>query len=112
MGRDDEKRADPMTRGKGRVDEVDQSKGIFRLDGPHPKDAELRAPGTLGGGPYEESGRGGPAGSMELRDLSAAAAGAATSPEEEPDAGEGGSAQEEAKPAGALPQHAEPRPSG
>ena len=35
MGRDDEKRPDPMTQGKGRVDEVDQSKGIFRLDGPH-----------------------------------------------------------------------------
>ena len=49
MGRDDEGRPEPQAQGKGRIDEVDQSKGIFRLDGPHPKDAELRAPGTLGG---------------------------------------------------------------
>ncbi|AUX23837.1 uncharacterized protein SOCEGT47_043670 [Sorangium cellulosum] len=112
MGRDDEKRPDPMTQGKGRVDEVDQSKGIFRLDGPHPRDAELRAPGALGGGPYEESGRGGPAGSLEPREPSVAAAGAATPPEEEPKAGEGESAQDEAKPVGALPQHEEPRAPG
>ncbi|MFS8067119.1 MAG: hypothetical protein ACMG6S_12175 [Byssovorax sp.] len=29
---------------------------------PHPKDAESLPPGKLGGGPYEESGRGGVAG--------------------------------------------------
>ncbi|WP_437972691.1 hypothetical protein WMF11_26425 [Sorangium sp. So ce295] len=91
-----------------RFDEVDQSKGIFRLDGPHPKDAELRAPGSLGGGPYEESGRGGPAGSLELRETGAeaTAAGAAAPPEEEtlPESG----ATEQVQPRGALPQHEEP----
>ncbi|WP_437979524.1 hypothetical protein [Sorangium sp. So ce117] len=91
-----------------RFDEVDQSKGIFRLDGPHPKDAELRAPGSLGGGPYEESGRGGPAGSLELRETGteATAAGAAAPPEEEPPPESG--ATEQAQPRGALPQHEEP----
>ncbi|WP_437923017.1 hypothetical protein WMF37_28775 [Sorangium sp. So ce291] len=105
MGRDDEERPEPQAQGKGRIDEVDQSRGIFRLDGPHPKDAELRAPGTLGGGPYEESGRGGPAGSLEPRDPSIAAAGAAAPPEEAlaPD----GDVAEEAQPVGALPQHEE-----
>ncbi|WP_437668798.1 hypothetical protein [Sorangium sp. So ce131] len=109
MGRDDEERRDePLAQGKGRVDEVDQSKGIFRLDGPHPKDAELRAPGTIGGGPYEESGRGGPAGSLESRDPGAGAgagAAAGASPEEQPEASDG--PPEEARPAGALPQHVE-----
>ncbi|WP_437302236.1 hypothetical protein [Sorangium sp. So ce388] len=105
MGRDDEERPEPQAQGKGRIDEVDQSRGIFRLDGPHPRDAELRAPGTLGGGPYEESGRGGPAGSLEPRDPGVAAAGAAAPPEEAqaPD----GDAAEEVKPVGALPQHEE-----
>ncbi|WP_437963431.1 hypothetical protein WMF04_27310 [Sorangium sp. So ce260] len=106
MGRDDEGRPEPQAQGKGRIDEVDQSKGIFRLDGPHPKDAELRAPGTLGGGPYEESGRGGPAGSLEPRDPSVASAGAAALPEEQ--AAQGGGATDEERPvAGALPQHEE-----
>ncbi|WP_437565380.1 hypothetical protein [Sorangium sp. So ce542] len=106
MGRDDEERPEPQAQGKGRIDEVDQSKGIFRLDGPHPKDAELRAPGTLGGGPYEESGRGGPAGSLEPRDPSLASSGAAATPEEPP--AQGSDAADEARPvAGALPQHEE-----
>ncbi|XYH92834.1 hypothetical protein ACMHYB_33825 [Sorangium sp. So ce1128] len=105
MGRDDEERSEPQAQGKGRIDEVDQSKGIFRLDGPHPRDAELRAPGTLGGGPYEESGRGGPAGTLESRDPGVAAAGAAA-PSEEALAPDGGAA-EEAQPVGALPQHEE-----
>ncbi|WP_437283927.1 hypothetical protein [Sorangium sp. So ce406] len=110
MGRDDKARSEPQAQGKGRVDEVDQSKGIFRLDGPHPKDAELRAPGTLGGGPYEESGRGGPAGSLEPRDPSVTTAGAAA-PQEEPPEPEGGAAEaEEAQPVGALPQHVERSP--
>ncbi|WP_438013600.1 hypothetical protein WMF18_21965 [Sorangium sp. So ce315] len=110
MGRDKKARSEPQAQSKGRIDEVDQSKGIFRLDGPHPKDAELRAPGTLGGGPYEESGRGGPAGSLEPRDpsVTAAGAGAAAAQEEEP-APDGGAA-EEAKPIGALPQHEERGP--
>ncbi|AUX44218.1 uncharacterized protein SOCE26_056820 [Sorangium cellulosum] len=107
MGRDDKERRDePLAQGKGRVDEVDQSKGIFRLDGPHPKDAELRAPGTIGGGPYEESGRGGPAGSLEPRDPGAGAVAAAgASPEEQPEAS--GGPPEDVRPAGALPQHVE-----
>lgn len=50
---------DPLTQGKGRSDEVDQSKGIFPPGVPHPADAEIRPPGSLGGGPYDESGRGG-----------------------------------------------------
>jgi hypothetical protein len=53
-----EARPNPLEGGQGRIDEVDQSKGIFRPDGRHPKDAEWRSPGSLGG-PYEESGRGG-----------------------------------------------------
>ncbi|WP_437595431.1 hypothetical protein [Sorangium sp. So ce590] len=106
MGREDKERPEPQAQGKGRTDEVDQSKGIFRLDGPHPKDAELRAPGTLGGGPYEESGRGGPAGSREPRDRSIAAEDAAALPEEQ--AAQSGDAPDEARPvAGALPQHEE-----
>lgn len=106
MGRDEKERPEPQAQGKGRIDEVDQSKGIFRFDGPHPKDAELRAPGTLGGGPYEESGRGGPAGSLEPRDPSIAAEAAAALLEEQ--AAQGSDAPDEARPvAGALPQHEE-----
>ncbi|MGK3993060.1 hypothetical protein [Sorangium sp. So ce1024] len=107
MGRKEKARSEPQAQGKGRIDEVDQSKGIFRLDGPHPKDAELRAPGTLGGGPYDESGRGGPAGSLEPREpsVTAAGGGVAAAQEDEP-APDGGEA-EEAKPIGALPQHEE-----
>ncbi|WP_437629562.1 hypothetical protein [Sorangium sp. So ce854] len=110
MGRDEKARSEPQAQGKERIDEVDQSKGIFRLDGPHPKDAELRAPGTLGGGPYEESGRGGPAGSLEPRDPSVTAAGAAAPQDEQPQSASDGGAAEEAKPIGALPQHEERGP--
>jgi quercetin dioxygenase-like cupin family protein len=53
-------RDDPVRQGKGRRDEVDSSKGVFPPGVPHPPGAEVRAPGTIGG-PYEESGRGGPA---------------------------------------------------
>ncbi|WP_437585286.1 hypothetical protein [Sorangium sp. So ce1000] len=108
MGQEDKQRSEPREQGNGRIDEVDQSKGIFRLDGPHPKDAELRAPGSLGGGSYEESGRGGPAGSIEPREPGAATAGAAAQPEEEPPPESG--ATDEARPVGALPQHEEPSP--
>lgn len=54
-----EARPNPLEGGKGRIDEVDQSKGIFPPGRPHPPGAEERAPGAFGGGPYEESGRGG-----------------------------------------------------
>jgi hypothetical protein len=53
---------DPSKPAEGRFDEVDQSKGIFPPNVPHPEGAETRLPGKLGGGPYEESGRGGVAG--------------------------------------------------
>jgi hypothetical protein len=45
--------------GAGQSDEVDASKGIFPFGSPHPKDAEVVPAGSLGGGPYEESGRSG-----------------------------------------------------
>jgi len=49
---------DPLEAGKGRIDEVDQSKGVFPPGVPHPPGAEPRMPGSMGGGSYEESGRG------------------------------------------------------
>lgn len=61
----------PLTEGKGRIDEVDQSKGVFPPGVPHPPDAEPRMPGSMGGGSYEESGRGGvalPGGSVAPRE--------------------------------------------
>ena len=113
MGRKDKQRSEPQAQpqANGRIDEVDQSKGIFRLDGPHPKDAELRAPGSLGGGPYEESGRGGPAGSLEPRESGATAASAPAPPEEAPPES-GTIATDETRPVGALPQHEEPKEPG
>jgi hypothetical protein len=59
MAREDENRPDPLTQGKGRIDEVDQSKGFFPPGVPHPEGAEIRMPGSIGGGSYDESGRGG-----------------------------------------------------
>ncbi|HEU4538419.1 MAG TPA: hypothetical protein VFS00_30070 [Polyangiaceae bacterium] len=59
MTKRDKRRPDPMAGGRGRADEVDQSKGIFPPGVPHPEGADIMAPGALGGGPYEESGRGG-----------------------------------------------------
>jgi hypothetical protein len=52
-------RPDPYAEGKGRTDEVDQSKGFFPPGVPHPEGAEIRTPGSIGGGSYDESGRGG-----------------------------------------------------
>lgn len=111
MARKTKEQPDPMAAGKGRIDEVDQSKGIFRLDTPHPPDAELRAPGTLGGGPYEESGRGGLSSSSEGQPLGtgagAAAAEAADRAQDRQEPGD--EAAKEAAPVGALPQHEEQR---
>lgn len=105
MAQQSEIRPDPMTQGRGRTDEVDQSKGIFPPGVPHPEGAEVRPPGSLGGGPYEESGRGGVG-------VTAGQSTTAAAPEEaEPAAGQaGGEAPEgeraeEKKPKGALPQH-------
>lgn len=109
MERNQEQRPDPLTLGKGRSDEVDQSKGIFRPETPHPEGAEVRAPGELGGGPYEESGRGNPAGSLEERQVDAGAAGAGAAA---PPAGElvdSDRAPDEGRPAGALPPHGDRR---
>lgn len=50
---------DPLEAGKGRIDEVDQSKGVFPAGVPHPPGAEPRMPASMGGGSYEESGRAG-----------------------------------------------------
>ncbi len=66
---------DPLAQGRGRTDEVDQSRGIFPPGVPHPKDAEVRPPGALGGGPYEESGRGGVGASEGTSSAGAGAAG-------------------------------------
>lgn len=49
----------PLEGGKGRIDEVDQSKGVFPAGASHPPGAEPRTPGEMGGGSYDESGRGG-----------------------------------------------------
>jgi len=111
MVRDNETN-NPLTQGKGRTDEVDQSKGIFPLGVPHPPDAEMRPAGSLGGGSYEESGRGGVGLSLEQ---SSSEVGASV-------AGEGARsmdvdstverASEPAEPKGALPPHEERKPRG
>lgn len=56
---------EPLAQGETQKDEVDQSKGIFPAGVPHPAGAPVRPPGELGGGPYEESGRGGVAVSVD-----------------------------------------------
>lgn len=94
---------DPQTPGKGRVDEVDQSRGIFPPGVPHPEGAEIRPPGSLGGGPYEESGRGGVMGvgrSLEQPNPAVESAGEETATPDAPSA-------EEQAPKGALPPHEE-----
>jgi hypothetical protein len=105
MARQNESRPDPLTQGKGRTDEVDQSKGIFPPGVPHPEGAEIRMPGSLGGGPYEESGRGGV-------DFSPGQSASGTLPiDEEPATGQvGGEAPqgeraEERETKGVLPPH-------
>jgi len=100
-------RPDPLTQGKGRRDEVDQSKGIFPPGVAHPKDAEVRAPGALGGGPYDESGRGGIAVSAGASPLGAGAKQATAQPETGSQEDE--REAKEREPAGALPQHEERR---
>jgi hypothetical protein len=59
MKQKNKSRPDPSGPTAGRTDAVHQSKGIFPPGVPHPPDADVLPPGKLGGGPYEESGRGG-----------------------------------------------------
>lgn len=105
MAQQSESRPDPLTQGKGRTDEVDQSKGIFPPGVPHPEGAEIRSPGSIGGGPYEESGRGGveviagPSSTVAAQADAESAAGQTGG-----EAPEGEQAEEE-EPKGALPQH-------
>ncbi|MDI1437669.1 MULTISPECIES: hypothetical protein [Polyangium] len=113
MVRDDETN-NPLTQGKGRTDEVDQSKGIYPFGTPHPPDAEMRPPGSLGGGSYEESGRGGVGFSSERSTAGSGAAGAASAKQNaEQGLGAADEAAERAPepaPKGALPQHEESKP--
>ncbi len=94
---------DPLTLGKGRSDEVDQSKGIFPAGVPHPEGAEERTPGELGGGPYEESGRGGVGPALETPTPSTAKQVEEVREEEK----EEKERAEEIEPKGALPSHEE-----
>lgn len=105
MAGEKDDRPDPLTQGKGRTDEVDQSKGFFPPGVPHPEGAEIRSPGSIGGGPYEESGRGGLGVSLEPSS-------AGRIPKEQPTMGQttgevpqGQPAAEEMEPKGALPPH-------
>ncbi len=104
MAREKESQPDPLTQGKGRTDEVDQSKGFFPLGVPHPEGAEIRSPGSIGGGPYEESGRGGVATGNEP---STSGAWPDRTPATAPIGGEAqeGERAEEKEPKGALPPH-------
>ena len=89
----------PSTQAEGRSDEVDQSKGIFPPGVPHPKDADSLPPGKLGGGPYEESGRGGVVGASASLDR----------PDPAVESASGGEASEEATSEAGDPENQEPR---
>ncbi|MDI3289625.1 hypothetical protein [Polyangium sp. 15x6] len=111
MVRDDETN-NPLTQGKGRTDEVDQSKGIYPFGSPHPPDAEMRPPGSLGGGSYDESGRGGVSFAPE-RSTSGAGEVGASSAQQSVEQGlseEADRAPEPQEPKGALPPHDERKP--
>lgn len=105
MSRQKENQADPLTEGKGRTDEVDQSKGFFPPGVPHPPAAEIRTPGSIGRGPYEESGRGGL--DVSIGPSTSGTAPRATGPATGPVSGEApqGERAEEKAPQGALPPH-------
>jgi hypothetical protein len=112
-----------LSAGKGRSDEVDASRGIFPPGAPHPEGAEVRMPGSLGGGPYQESGRSGLHMTGEAEEVDAEAEGAEDAGMKEGEELEaeaidtGESEQEEEHPPGILPPHrpsrssAPPRPS-
>ena len=98
-----EAQPNPLEAGKGRIDEVDQSKGIFPQGRPHPPGAEPRTPGSFGGGSYQESGRGG----VELPGGPAAPRPAVGAVSEEPKSEERSESKE---PAGSLPPHERGKP--
>ena len=103
MDQKNQSNPDPSAQTEGRSDEVDQSKGIFPPGVPHPKDAETRVPGKLGGGPYEESGRGGVAGASASLDRPDPAVESASGGEASGEAtAEAGNAEDQ-EPKGALP---------
>ncbi|HEU4410829.1 MAG TPA: hypothetical protein VFS43_36590 [Polyangiaceae bacterium] len=118
MTKRDKRQPDPLTGGRGRADEVDQSKGIFPPGVPHPEGADVLPPGALGGGPYEESGRGGayfapdlPAGGARRPERAAAKADRETGADEraaakaDGETGAGERAAAKAEPVGELPPH-------
>lgn len=82
-------------------DEVDASKGIFPAGTKHPEGAKPIAPGELGGGPYDESGRSG----LDV----ATEGGAAEAKSEEqtsvPIRPKAEGSEEKGEPKGALPPH-------
>jgi hypothetical protein len=94
---------DPSLQTEGRFDEVDQSKGIFPPGVPHPKDAESLPPGKLGGGPYEESGRGGVAGESRPLDQPNPAVESASGAEMPGEGREDDRDAEDQEPRGVLP---------
>jgi hypothetical protein len=98
-----ETRPDPFAEGKGRIDEVDQSKGFFPPNVPHPPGAEIRPPGSIGGGPYEESGRGGTG--VSIGQPTAGGASVDKPPGEAGKSGEEPGQTKETEPAGVLPPH-------
>ena len=97
-----ETQPNPLEGGKGRIDEVDQSKGIFPAGVPHPPAAQPRSPGSIGGGSYEESGRGG----VEFPHGPIGPRAPVDEPVHEPEASVDVEKPGESKePAGALPPH-------
>jgi len=101
-----EAQRNPLEEGKGRVDEVDQWKGIFPGGGPHRPGAEPRTPGSLGGGSYQESGRGG----VELPGGPAAPAPPRATLGEVSNEPQAEERSESKEPAGSLPQHERGKP--
>ena len=103
MAQKNQSNPDPSRQAEGRTDEVDQSKGIFPPGVPHPEGAETMPPGKLGGGPYEESGRGGVAGESRPLDQPNPAVESASGGETSGEEREGDRDAEDQEPRGALP---------
>lgn len=102
MKQKNKSRPDPSIPTERRSDEVDQSKGIFPPGVPHPADADSLPPGKLGGGPYEESGRGGVVGASASLDRPDPAAESASSEEAPGEATSDAVSPEDQKPKGEL----------
>ena len=103
MAKKNQSNPDPSTQAEGRSDEVDQSKGIFPPGVPHPPDADSLPPGKLGGGPYEESGRGGVVGASASLDQPDPAVESASGGEASGEATVEAGVAEDQEPKGALP---------